>query len=155
MSQQHEELRIQAGLAARIEAELPALAAEIDEQLGDLAIPNHRLSGLLNSLAWHQRRPTAAIRVRALAEELYRLEIQAAFEREAQFYRFLRERLDTGQESDSLLRGLRVPDERREHWVATARFTRARAALQIVEVLMRSADLRREIMQDGGEIRWQ
>ncbi len=160
MSRTSEELLLEGGLAANLEAELPALASTIARELGDLEIPNHRLSGLVNSLAWHQRRATPELRTQALAEELRRLEARATSEPEAAFYRFLSAQLGlgragAGQGRDPLLRGLRIPVEQEARFAALARFSRARAALHIVETLLRSNTLRREIAQNGGAILWQ
>lgn len=155
-----DDLLIQATLAANIEAEVRSLAAEIAGQLGDLEIPRHRLSGIVNSLAWHQRRATPQLRTQALGEEIQRLRQRAApGSAEAGFYDFLLQRLELPRAAslrdEPLLRGAHIPADQRERWSAIARLSRARAAVQILETLLRSAGLRREIAQEGGSIQWQ
>jgi hypothetical protein len=148
-------------LARQPDRDLPPGESPAERFAGGSGLPNHRINGIANSLAWHARRPAAEQRLAELNRELKGLIARAAQDSaEQQLYQELLSQLHLeapatiGWETRTLAQ-LRLAEGERDHWLQQLRLLLAQALIQIVQTLVRSRQLRQELEAQGGAIRWQ
>jgi hypothetical protein len=154
---------MRARLLSIIQSERARLVAAIDAWFRpekELSLPPHRLNGLINSVAWHERRPGASQRLRELADELRRLEARApdsSLERQiyAQLPVLINLERPVSSHEETLLRPLRLTIDEREVWVIELRLLLAQAAVEMIALLADIHPLRRDLDTCGGALRWQ
>lgn len=157
---------MRARLLQIIQGERVRLVTEIDPWIQEIRpeedspLPPHRLNGLINSVAWHERRPTARQRLRELADELRRLEMRAPDpgpERQL-FVRLpllLNLERPVSAHEEMLLRPLRLTIDEQETWALELRLLLAQTAVEMVALLADIRPLRNAIHEYKGALRWQ
>jgi hypothetical protein len=155
----HEHDLRRAWLLQIVASERERLITRIDELLQKVQLTPNRTNGLLNSLAWHERRRSAVDRLRELAAELARLADRTEdSEDEHRLYTGLAQLLNLERPlSDQefiLLRPLRLTDDEREQWTYELRLLLAQTAIEILQLLADSRLVRQEIIQNKGDLRW-
>jgi hypothetical protein len=158
-----EELR-RALLGAEVRAEHGAYAMLLERYLSGITLTPSRVSGMLNSVAWHATRTRPEQRLAAVDDELKRLQRQSAGSLDQPLYSWLRARLrgqiQAEQEKprlrteEQLLKPLSLHPDEQAVWLVELRVLRMQTLLQLVELLTRSEALRDALALRKGRLQW-
>ncbi len=152
------ELR-RAALLIALRDNLQQMAQHLTVTLGTVELPNHRLSSIANSFAWHVQRPQPAARLACGIAEIKRLQ-QRVKRNSAEYniYAWLLNQIGSApqpsQEEQRLLDPLYLADNEIRDWLAYVRLLRAESLVQLLGLITRARPVAEEIAEAGGALRW-
>lgn len=152
-----EEAGRHARLRRAIDDHVATLTRELDALLPSPLPAPARVNRIVNSLAWHERRPGPAARVAALGRELARLRDKDDTPAgEVRLYETLRRQLDPARTHDAwrdtTLERLDPAPAEHAFWAAELDLRWAETAVHVLRVLTRIERPRAEIERDGGKV---
>ena len=154
-----EEARRREIMLTSLRVELTLQARDLSLTLGNVDLPNNRLSGIANGFTWHTQRSTPETRLEYGIEEISRL--QKRLDRNSSEYGIyawllnqLGKDLRPNKTERELLNALLVEAHQEEEWLARMRLIRAQNLVQILGLLTRAKPFTAELNKIGGALKW-